>query len=64
MTQRRRMTMLRSYTAADAFTSGNASCGTVAVFLCLEYVDAHQPGHDQGRTAADYRFAGRASAYQ
>jgi CDP-diacylglycerol---serine O-phosphatidyltransferase len=36
------MTMLRSYTAADAFTIGNASCGTVALFLCLEYVDAHQ----------------------
>ena len=36
--------MLRSYTAADVFTIGNASCGTVAVFLCLEYVDAHQPG--------------------
>jgi CDP-diacylglycerol--serine O-phosphatidyltransferase len=44
MTQRRRMTMLRSYTAADAFTIGNAGCGTVAVFLCLEYVDAHQRG--------------------
>jgi CDP-diacylglycerol---serine O-phosphatidyltransferase len=36
--------MLRSYTAADAFTIGNASCGTIAVFLCLEYVDAHQQG--------------------
>ena len=35
------MTMLRSYTAADAFTIGNASCGTVALFLCLEYVDRH-----------------------
>ena len=33
--------MLRSYTAADAFTIGNASCGTVALFLCLEYVDRH-----------------------
>jgi CDP-diacylglycerol---serine O-phosphatidyltransferase len=43
MTERRHMTMLRSYTAADAFTIGNASCGTVALFLCLEYVDAHQP---------------------
>jgi CDP-diacylglycerol--serine O-phosphatidyltransferase len=30
--------MLRSYTAADAFTIGNASCGTVAIFLCLDYV--------------------------
>jgi CDP-diacylglycerol--serine O-phosphatidyltransferase len=43
MTQRRHMTMLRSYTAADGFTIGNASCGTVALFLCLEYVDGHQP---------------------
>jgi CDP-diacylglycerol---serine O-phosphatidyltransferase len=43
MTERRHMSMLRSYTAADAFTIANAGCGTVAVFLCLEYVDGHQP---------------------
>ena len=30
--------MLRSYTAADAFTIGNAACGTIAIFLCLDYV--------------------------
>jgi CDP-diacylglycerol---serine O-phosphatidyltransferase len=42
MTDRRHMMMLPSYTAADAFTIGNASCGTIAIFLCLEYVDAHQ----------------------
>ena len=30
--------MLRSYTWADALTIGNASCGTVAIFLCLEYI--------------------------
>jgi CDP-diacylglycerol--serine O-phosphatidyltransferase len=30
--------MLRSYTAADAFTVGNASCGTIAIFLCLDYL--------------------------
>ena len=30
--------MLRSYTAADALTIGNASCGTVSIFLCLDYV--------------------------
>jgi CDP-diacylglycerol--serine O-phosphatidyltransferase len=30
--------MLRSYTAADALTIGNASCGTIAIFLCLDYV--------------------------
>ena len=30
--------MLRSYTPADALTIGNASCGTIAIFLCLDYV--------------------------
>ena len=30
--------MLRSYTAADAFTIGNAACGAVAIFLCLDYL--------------------------
>ena len=30
--------MLRSYTAADVLTIGNASCGTIAIFLCLDYV--------------------------
>jgi CDP-diacylglycerol--serine O-phosphatidyltransferase len=30
--------MLRSFTAADALTIGNASCGTIAVFLCLDYL--------------------------
>jgi CDP-diacylglycerol---serine O-phosphatidyltransferase len=30
--------MLRSYTAADGLTIGNAACGTIAIFLCLEYV--------------------------
>jgi CDP-diacylglycerol---serine O-phosphatidyltransferase len=30
--------MLRSYTAADALTIGNAACGAVALFLCLDYV--------------------------
>lgn len=30
--------MLRSYTPADALTIGNASCGTIAIFLCLEYL--------------------------
>ena len=32
------LSMLRSYTAADAFTIGNASAGTIAIFLCLDYV--------------------------
>ena len=35
---RRHFSMLRSYTAADALTIGNASCGTIALFLCLDYV--------------------------
>ena len=32
------LSMLRSYTAADACTIANASCGTVAIFLCLDYL--------------------------
>jgi len=34
----RHFSMLRSYTGADALTIGNASCGTVAIFLCLDYL--------------------------
>jgi CDP-diacylglycerol---serine O-phosphatidyltransferase len=30
--------MLRSYTAADLLTIGNASCGTISIFLCLDYL--------------------------
>jgi CDP-diacylglycerol--serine O-phosphatidyltransferase len=30
--------MFRSYTVADLFTLGNASSGTLAIFLCLNYV--------------------------
>jgi CDP-diacylglycerol---serine O-phosphatidyltransferase len=30
--------MLRSYTAADAFTIANATCGTICIFLCLDYL--------------------------
>ena len=37
---RRHLSMLRSYTAADALTIGNAACGTIAIFLCLEYLAA------------------------
>jgi CDP-diacylglycerol--serine O-phosphatidyltransferase len=33
--------MLRSYTAADALTIGNACCGTIAMFLCLDYIAAN-----------------------
>jgi CDP-diacylglycerol--serine O-phosphatidyltransferase len=34
------MSMVRSYTAADALTIGNAACGTMAIFLCLDYLAA------------------------
>jgi CDP-diacylglycerol--serine O-phosphatidyltransferase len=30
--------MLRSYTGADVLTIGNAACGAVAIFLCLDYL--------------------------
>jgi CDP-diacylglycerol--serine O-phosphatidyltransferase len=32
------LSMLRSFTPADVLTIGNASCGTLAVLLCLEYM--------------------------
>lgn len=32
--------MLRSYTVADLLTLGNASCGTISIFLCLDYLAA------------------------
>ena len=35
---RRHMSMLRSYTPADALTIANAACGTIAIFLCLDYL--------------------------
>jgi CDP-diacylglycerol--serine O-phosphatidyltransferase len=35
---RRHISMLRSYSSADVLTIGNASCGTIAIFLCLDYV--------------------------
>src|SRR5918995_2661327 len=35
---RRHMSMLRSYTPADALTIGNAACGTMAIFLCLNFM--------------------------
>ena len=35
---RRHLSMLRSYTAADGLTIGNAACGTISIFLCLEHV--------------------------
>jgi CDP-diacylglycerol--serine O-phosphatidyltransferase len=38
VSSRRHLSMLRSYTAADLLTIGNAACGTIAIFLCLDYV--------------------------
>jgi CDP-diacylglycerol--serine O-phosphatidyltransferase len=38
MPSRQRLTMLRSYTWADLLTLLNASCGSVAIFLCLGYI--------------------------
>src|SRR6476469_4235742 len=38
MSERRHLSMLRSYTWADALTIGNAACGTIAIFLCLNYL--------------------------
>jgi CDP-diacylglycerol--serine O-phosphatidyltransferase len=43
MTERpRHLSMLRSYTPADALTIGNAACGTIAIFLCLDYLAADE----------------------
>jgi CDP-diacylglycerol--serine O-phosphatidyltransferase len=39
----RHLSMLRSYTLADAFTLGNAACGTIAIFLCLNYLATNNP---------------------
>jgi CDP-diacylglycerol---serine O-phosphatidyltransferase len=42
---RRHMSMLRSYTPADALTIGNAACGTIAIFLCLNFMaTGERPG--------------------
>jgi CDP-diacylglycerol---serine O-phosphatidyltransferase len=35
--------MLRSYTWADVLTIANASCGTIAIFLCLDYLATDRP---------------------
>ncbi|HVK59715.1 MAG TPA: CDP-diacylglycerol--serine O-phosphatidyltransferase [Candidatus Kapabacteria bacterium] len=35
---KQRLSMIRSYTLADLFTLGNASCGTLTIFLCLAYI--------------------------
>jgi len=35
--------MLRSYTPADALTIGNATCGTIAIFLCIDFLATDDP---------------------
>ncbi|MCC7044748.1 MAG: CDP-alcohol phosphatidyltransferase family protein [Acidobacteria bacterium] len=35
---RRPLSMLRSYTPADFLTIGNATCGTICLFLCVDYM--------------------------
>jgi CDP-diacylglycerol---serine O-phosphatidyltransferase len=34
----RRLSLLRSFTPADVLTIANACCGTIAIFLCLDYL--------------------------
>ena len=36
------LSMLRSYTPADVLTIGNAACGTISIFLCLDYLATDQ----------------------
>src|SRR5687768_16174287 len=38
MERRRHISMLRTYTWADLLTIANASCGTISIFLCLDYL--------------------------
>ena len=35
--------MLRTYTWADLLTIGNAACGTISIFLCLDYLATGRP---------------------
>ena len=41
--RRRHISMIRSYTWADLLTIGNASCGTISIFLCLDYLATANP---------------------
>ena len=42
-TRRPHLSMLRSFTPADALTIGNAACGTIAICLCLDYLAVDDP---------------------
>ncbi len=35
--------MLREFALADAFTLANAACGTVSIFLCLNFLEERDP---------------------
>jgi CDP-diacylglycerol--serine O-phosphatidyltransferase len=35
---KKHLSMLRSYTDAELFKIGNATCGTISIFLCLNYI--------------------------
>src|SRR4026207_624793 len=37
------ISMIRSYTWADFLTIGNAACGTISIFLCLDYLATGTP---------------------
>ena len=39
---KRHFSMIRTYTLADVFTLINASCGTISIFLCLNYIAEDQ----------------------
>jgi len=53
------LSMLRSYTAADALTIGNASCGAVAIFLCLDYLATGGSGYFRKGFIRSYLEEGR-----
>src|ERR1044072_232868 len=36
--RKQHLSMFGSYTQADLFTLGNASCGAISIFLCLNYI--------------------------
>ncbi len=36
--RKKHLSMFRSYTVADLFTLGNATCGTISILLCLNYI--------------------------
>src|ERR1700675_3791660 len=35
---KKHLSMLRAYTVADLFTLANGTCGTISIFLCLNYI--------------------------